>query len=64
MSSTLYKLLTQPLFISKEIVTDPDKLWNEDDFTAIKRKNRLFTNKQKELCWQRVVFNFNLLLSI
>jgi hypothetical protein len=54
MNNTLYKLLLEPIFGKKEQKEPEKEEYYEDDFTSIKRKNRLFTQKQKEYCWQKV----------
>jgi len=56
MNSYLEKILMQPFF--KSFVNGEykkDKEYFEDEFVANKRGNRIFTNKQKEACWNRAV---------
>lgn len=63
MNSDLEKMLSQPLFFTLSQKTANASSPNnksqssteyfEDDFLANKRANRLFTNKQKDQCWNR-----------
>lgn len=63
MNSDLEKMLSQPLFFTLSQKTLNASSTNnksqssteyfEDDFLANKRANRLFTNKQKDQCWNR-----------
>lgn len=58
MNSDLIKLLLQPIFLRDNVnrnKEDKTKEFDEDDFSSSKRLNRLFTNKQKEQCWNRVI---------
>lgn len=55
MESELSKMLSNlfyPNNKTKDSMKEPS--YFDDDFIAMKRKNRLFTNKQKDLCWTRV----------
>jgi hypothetical protein len=54
MNSDLINLLLNPGFFS-ERYTNPDTKYNFDDFDPNKRKNRLFTSKQKDLCWNKAM---------
>jgi hypothetical protein len=51
MNSDLYNLLIKPITINYSI----EKEFTEDDFNSRTRINRIFTNKQKELCWKKAM---------
>ena len=52
MNNDLYKLLLNPLIFTENYKKDQKLI--EDDIDT-KKKNRIFTNKQKELCWSKVI---------
>jgi hypothetical protein len=52
MNSELINMLLNPGWFSQKYETQSK--YNFDDFEKDKRKNRIFTNKQKELCWSKV----------
>jgi hypothetical protein len=52
MNSDLINLLLNPTFFNETYKKQESK-YNYDDFDSNKRKNRIFTNKQKELCWSK-----------
>lgn len=54
MNNDLYKLLLNPIIFTE------NKNYNikyiKEDIDPNKKKNRIFTNKQKELCWSKVIY--------
>jgi hypothetical protein len=52
MNSDLINMLLNPGIFAEKYKTESKV--NFDDFDKDKRKNRIFTNKQKELCWNKV----------
>lgn len=47
------KMLLNPMFTKENNTKKEEEEYFEDDFIAKKRANRIFTNKQKEQCWNR-----------
>jgi hypothetical protein len=55
MNTDLINLLLNPGLFGEKYKTESK--YNFDDFEGNKRKNRIFTNKQKDLCWNKVNLN-------
>ena len=54
MNSDLIKLIFKIKFTEETSDKNKPKQFFEDDFSSQKRANRIFTNKQKDQCWNMV----------
>ncbi len=61
MNSDLIKLIFKIKFTEETTDKNKPKQFFEDDFSSQKRANRIFTNKQKDQCWNMVrkIFIYN-----